>query len=160
MAEIELKSKKLPLKLHKFESKCLQRCLLFQSKLNLEKSINSSHGNVGIKHLFCLKNQNLKFFDEINDTIPDIDLIMSNYDKENLSCINVTKQNFPINMSNIKQIELFSEKALFLLEVELDSIKNEEINRLKYILQDYAKLNFELVTNVIKFFKKRLEVMR
>ena len=41
-----------------------------------------------------------------------------------------------------------------------NAVKNEEINRLKYILQDYAKLNFELVTNVIKFFKKRLEVMR
>ena len=159
MAEILTKSKKLQYKLHKFESKCLQKCIMFQSKLNLKQPINSNIGNPRVKHFFNEKNQNLKLFDETNDSISDIDAIINRQGNANQSSINVTKQSFPINLSILKHQGFYSEKASFLLEIELDSNCNKDINTFKHISEDFAKFNFELVCNVSYFIMFRLEVM-
>lgn len=149
MAEIIDKNQtnKLHLKLHKFDTKCLTKCILFQSKLNLKQPITSTLGFPKVKSICYLKNQNPQLFDEKTDTITEIETVASKLGNDGLTNFTLSKQNFPINVSKLKQNEYFSEKVTFLLEFELDSKVNEDINTFKHISVDYAKLNFEIVIN-------------
>lgn len=164
MAEIIEKNKvnRMQFKLHKFENKCLNKCLFFQSKLNIKQPMTSTLGFPKVKSISYLKNQNPQLFDEKSDSIGDLDQASNKIGTDGLMNIPLNKQCFPINLYKFKQNEFFSDKVSFLLEIDLDSKKNEDLNSFKFISVDYAKLSFELLINGkchdIKLFETDLRI--